>query len=83
MQGLGWIAAIFVGGLAGWIASRIMGANTGLLMNIILGIIGAIVGRFALGLVGVTTSPTWISQGFAGLVGACLLIGLVRLVRGR
>ncbi len=29
MQGLGWIAAIFVGGLAGWIGSRIMGRIPG------------------------------------------------------
>ncbi|MEJ6393427.1 GlsB/YeaQ/YmgE family stress response membrane protein [Gymnodinialimonas sp. 2305UL16-5] len=83
MQGLGIVAAIIVGGFAGWIASSIMKANTGLITNIILGIVGAIVGNFTLGLLGLATSPTWISQGVAGLIGACILIALIRLIRGR
>ena len=83
MQGLGLIAAIFVGGLAGWFASMFMRANTGILTNIVLGIVGAIVGNWVLGLVGFTTSPTWISQGAAGFVGACLLIFVIRVLRGR
>ena len=52
MQGLGWLAAIIVGGLAGWIASSIMKADTGIILNVILGIVGAIVGNALLGLVG-------------------------------
>ena len=83
MQGLGIIAAIFVGGMAGWIASMFMRANTGIFTNIILGIAGAIVGNWTLGLVGFETSPTWISQGAAGFVGACILIFIIRLLRGR
>ena len=47
MTGLGWFAAIIVGGLAGWIAEKIMKSDMGLIMNIILGIIGIVV---ALGL---------------------------------
>ena len=35
MQGLGWLAAIIVGGLAGWIASSIMKADTGIILNVI------------------------------------------------
>ncbi|MEJ6391159.1 GlsB/YeaQ/YmgE family stress response membrane protein [Gymnodinialimonas ulvae] len=83
MQGLGLIAAIFVGGLAGWAASMFMQARTGILTNVVLGIVGAIVGNFILGLVGATTSPTWISQGFAGFMGACILIAVIRFLRGR
>jgi F0F1-type ATP synthase assembly protein I len=44
--GVGWIAAIIIGGLAGWIASRFMNSDTGVFMNIILGIIGAAVASF-------------------------------------
>ena len=33
--GIGWIAAIIVGGLAGWIASAVMKADTGIFLNII------------------------------------------------
>ena len=41
LNGVGWIAAIVIGGLAGWLAEMFMKSNMGLLMNIILGIIGA------------------------------------------
>ena len=81
MLGLGWIAAIIVGGFAGWAASSIMGARTGIFVNIALGIVGAIVGRFALGIFGLAPSAGWIGQGIAGLVGACIIIVLVRFFR--
>lgn len=80
MAGLGWIAAIIVGGVAGWIASTIMRANTGLILNIVLGIIGAVLANFLLGLVGISASATWISQGIVGLIGACILIFAWRAV---
>ncbi len=83
MQGLGWIAAIIVGGLAGWIASNLMKARTGLIANVALGIFGAIVANFLLRLVGIAASPTWISQGLVGLAGACLIIWGARQLRGR
>ena len=83
MQGLGWISAIIVGGLAGWAASSIMKARTGLLMNVILGIVGAILANFLLGLVGITASATLISQGIVGLIGACILIWAARAIRRR
>jgi uncharacterized membrane protein YeaQ/YmgE (transglycosylase-associated protein family) len=39
--GVGWIAAILIGGIAGWLAERFMKSNMGLIMNIVLGIVGA------------------------------------------
>lgn len=81
MQGLGWLAAIIVGGLAGWIASAIMKADTGLFMNIIIGIVGAVVANALFGMLGVyTQAGSWIAQGFAGLVGAVILIWLYRAI---
>jgi len=74
MQGIGWLAAIIVGGLAGWIASMIMKANTGLILNIVLGIVGALVANFILSLFGIFASGTWLAQGIVGIVGASLLI---------
>ena len=56
--GIGWIAAIIIGGVAGWIASNFMNSNTGLLANIVLGIIGAAVASFLLG--------CWASHSAAG-----------------
>lgn len=81
MQGLGWIAAIIVGGLAGWIASNIMKADTGMFLNIILGIVGAVVANALLGVFGVHfAAGSWLAQGLAGLVGAIILIWLKRAI---
>ena len=81
MQGLGWLAAVFVGGLAGWIASIIMKADTGIFMNILLGIVGAILTNFLLGLLGIFAASTWIAQGAVGILGAVILIALARAMR--
>lgn len=81
MQGLGWIAAIVVGGLAGWIASIIMKADTGLIVNVIIGIIGAVVANALLSVFGVyTQAGSWLAQGVAGLIGAIILIWLYRAI---
>lgn len=81
MAGLGWIAAIIVGGLAGWIGSTIMKADTGMFLNIILGIVGAVVANALLSMLGIyTQAGSWLAQGAAGLVGAIILIWLYRAV---
>lgn len=82
MEGLGLLSAIIVGGLAGWIASNIMKSDTGIFMNIILGIVGAVVANFLLGLFGINfAAGSWLAQGLAGLIGAIILIWIVRAVR--
>lgn len=81
MAGLGWLAAIIVGGLAGWIGSSIMKADTGILVNIILGILGAVVANALLSVFGIYTQPgSWLAQGVAGLIGAIILIWLYRAI---
>ena len=77
--GIGWIAAIIIGGLAGWIASNFMKSDTGILMNIILGIVGAIVANFLFGLLGVSFGGG-LGYLVAGLLGACFLIGAARAI---
>ncbi|MER9330266.1 GlsB/YeaQ/YmgE family stress response membrane protein [Mesorhizobium sp. M0152] len=82
VNGVGWIAAIIIGGLAGWFAEMVMKSNTGVFMNIILGIVGAVVlnailraldfGGFGVG---------WTAYLITGFIGACLLIWAGRLVR--
>jgi uncharacterized membrane protein YeaQ/YmgE (transglycosylase-associated protein family) len=79
--GVGWIAAIIIGGLAGWLAEMFMKSDTGVLMNIIMGIVGAALANFLLGLVGVTFGG-WVGYLIAGFVGACIIIFLWRAVRG-
>lgn len=79
MQGLGWLAAIIVGGLAGWIASNVMKADTGVIANILLGIVGAVIANALLSMAGIyTQAGSWIAQGIAGFIGAVILIWLGR-----
>ena len=81
-NGVGWIAAIIIGGLAGWLAETVMKSNMGVFMNIILGIIGAVVLNailHALNFGGFGTG--WIAYLITGFIGACLLIFIGRLVR--
>ncbi|WP_347268048.1 GlsB/YeaQ/YmgE family stress response membrane protein [Paracoccus sp. (in: a-proteobacteria)] len=81
MQGMGWLAAIIVGGLAGWIASSIMKADTGMILNVVLGVVGAVVGNALLGLFDLSAEAgSWTAQGVAGLIGAMVLIWLYRAV---
>jgi uncharacterized membrane protein YeaQ/YmgE (transglycosylase-associated protein family) len=82
VNGVGWLAAIIIGGLAGWLAEMVMKSNIGIFMNIILGIVGAIVlnailQALNLGIFGVG----WFAYLITGFIGACLLIWVGRLVR--
>jgi uncharacterized membrane protein YeaQ/YmgE (transglycosylase-associated protein family) len=80
-EGVGWIAAIIIGGIAGWLAEKFMHSNMGLLMNIVLGIVGAIVANFILGVLNIQPLAGWLGYLITGFVGACILIALGRLVR--
>ncbi|WP_265516732.1 GlsB/YeaQ/YmgE family stress response membrane protein [Nitratireductor luteus] len=79
MEGIGWIAAIVIGGIAGWLAKQFMNTNTGLLMNIVLGIVGAAVASALLGVFGISFGG-WIGYLIAGFIGASILIAIVRAV---
>ncbi|WP_309084321.1 GlsB/YeaQ/YmgE family stress response membrane protein [Chelativorans sp.] len=83
MEGLGWILTIVVGGIAGWIAEKIMKTDTGLLMNIIIGILGAVILNAILVAVIGETFGGVIGQLVVAVIGACILIWLYRLIRGR
>ncbi|MGB8089381.1 MAG: GlsB/YeaQ/YmgE family stress response membrane protein, partial [Pseudolabrys sp.] len=67
--------------LAGWAAEHFMKSDTGLLMNIVLGIIGAAVASAIFSFFGVNLGG-WLGYLISGFVGACLLIWIVRAVRG-
>jgi len=76
---LGWI---ILGGIAGWLASIISGINAsmGLVANIIVGIIGATIGGFIFsfaGGTGITGFNLW--SLFVALIGAVILLGIVRI----
>ena len=81
MTGLGWFAALLVGGLAGWLAEKFMNRDHGLMLNVFMGIVGAMI--FNALLVGVfgSTLGGWVGQLFVGFVGACILIAGITVVR--
>jgi uncharacterized membrane protein YeaQ/YmgE (transglycosylase-associated protein family) len=83
MEGVGWIGAIILGGLAGWIAERVTKSDMGLLMNIILGIVGALVLNAILRLLNVIPPDGWLWQFIIAIIGAVLLIWVWRLIRGQ
>jgi uncharacterized membrane protein YeaQ/YmgE (transglycosylase-associated protein family) len=82
MEGVGWIGAIIIGGIAGWIAEKMMHAEHGLLLNIVLGIVGALVLNAILMLIFGATLGGWFGQLIVGAVGAMLLIWAYRMIRG-
>ncbi|MBZ9677554.1 GlsB/YeaQ/YmgE family stress response membrane protein [Mesorhizobium sp. ES1-1] len=82
VNGVGWIAAIIIGGLAGWLAEMVMKSNMGIFMNIILGIVGAVVLNFILQALNIGVfGAGWIAYLITGFIGACLLIAVGRMVR--
>jgi uncharacterized membrane protein YeaQ/YmgE (transglycosylase-associated protein family) len=82
MEGVGWIGAIIIGGIAGWIAERVTQSRMGIIANILLGIIGAVFLNAVLRLVGVIPPGGWLAQLVVGAIGAIILIWLWRLLTG-
>lgn len=78
---VGWVAAIVIGGVAGWLAEKFMKSSMGLIMNIVLGIVGAAIAGWLFSFLGVGFGG-WLGYLVAGFIGACILIALVRMVRG-
>ncbi|EHR69310.1 putative membrane protein [Burkholderiales bacterium JOSHI_001] len=86
---MNFILWLVVGGLIGWVASKIMGtdAQQGMVLNVVVGIVGAMLGGWLLSpWLGVATINQDVFNAAAlavSLLGAVLLLALVRLVRGR
>ncbi|MDZ7930041.1 GlsB/YeaQ/YmgE family stress response membrane protein [Rhodococcus sp. BS-15] len=85
MLGLGFIGWIIIGGLAGWIGSKIMktDAQMGIILNIVVGIIGGLLGGFLLSTFLDVEGGGIIFSFITCLLGACILLFLVKLVTGR
>ncbi len=72
---------LIIGIIAGWLAGLIMrGRGFGIVTDLILGVLGAVIGGWALRWIGIVTFGL-VGSLIAALVGAVILIGLVRLVR--
>ncbi len=77
--GIGWLAAIIIGGIAGWLAELITRSNMGILTNIVLGVIGAGLATWLFGLMDIRMAG-WPGYLISGFVGACVLIVATRLL---
>jgi uncharacterized membrane protein YeaQ/YmgE (transglycosylase-associated protein family) len=78
---MGFILWIIIGALAGWIAGQVMkGGGFGLLGNSGVGIVGSFIGGWLFGLLGIG-GGNLISSLVAAVVGAIILLYVVRLVR--
>ncbi len=73
---------IIVGLVAGWATGKIMkGSGYGPIVDILLGIAGAIIGSRLLGLFGIYTSGGLIPSILVAIVGAVVLVLIVRLIK--
>ncbi len=80
---MGILLWIIFGALVGWVASMIMKSGGGLLWDIVIGIIGAVVGGYIMNLLGYGDVSGFNLYSFlVALLGACILIAIVRAVRG-
>ena len=75
MEGVGWIGAIIIGGLAGWIAEKVMGGDHSILTNIGIGIVGALVlNALMIMLMAALVQGVHLRNGFwSALIGSILL----------
>lgn len=81
---MSFIVWIVLGGLAGWVASMIQktDAQMGVLANILVGIVGAFIGGFVFSLFGGEGVTGFNIYSFVvALVGAVILLGLIKLFR--
>jgi uncharacterized membrane protein YeaQ/YmgE (transglycosylase-associated protein family) len=77
-----WFWIILIGILAGFLAGKLMqGRGFGLIVDLLLGIVGSYIGSWLFVKLGIATSGGFIGQLLVSLVGALLLLFLIRLIR--
>jgi uncharacterized membrane protein YeaQ/YmgE (transglycosylase-associated protein family) len=73
---------LLIGGLAGWIAGLIMkGGGFGILGDIAIGIVGGLIGGFLFGLLGIGPDGSLLGALVTAVVGAIVLIAVVRTIK--
>ena len=76
------IGFLIMGAIVGWLAGKIMsGHGYGVLWDIVVGVVGAFIGGFVFSLI-FGTQPTGLVISFiVALIGACILVAIVHLVK--
>ncbi|MEP7187721.1 MAG: GlsB/YeaQ/YmgE family stress response membrane protein [Roseiflexaceae bacterium] len=83
---MNFIIWLIVGAIIGWLAGMVMGDREGTLLNIVVGIVGAFLGGFVFNLLGIggsniNNNDFSIGGLVVSFIGACILLGIVNLVR--
>lgn len=78
-----FIIALVIGGVAGTLAGKIMKSENPLWIDVILGLVGGVVAKALFGLIGIGTTGmfSWIGDIIFAVIGACLVIFVVRLIK--
>ena len=78
---------IIIGILAGWLAHKVMGGRGGLIWNLIIGLIGSWIGFLAADKFNIHLGeifPGWFwGNLIVSAAGAIILLGILRVLRGR
>jgi uncharacterized membrane protein YeaQ/YmgE (transglycosylase-associated protein family) len=86
---MNFIIWIIAGAIIGWLASMVMGTSgrQGLLLDIVVGVVGAFLAGIVLtplfGIATINQNDFSLPALLVSLLGAVLLLAIVRLVRGR
>jgi uncharacterized membrane protein YeaQ/YmgE (transglycosylase-associated protein family) len=83
---INFIIWLILGAIIGWLAGMVMGDREGTLLNIVIGIVGAFLGGFVFNLLGlggsnINNNDFSIGGLIVSFIGACILLGIVNLVR--
>jgi uncharacterized membrane protein YeaQ/YmgE (transglycosylase-associated protein family) len=71
-----------VGLVAGWAAGKIMkGSGYGLVMDLALGVIGSLVGNWIMRMLGLITPSNLVAQIVVAILGAVVVVALVRMLK--
>jgi uncharacterized membrane protein YeaQ/YmgE (transglycosylase-associated protein family) len=79
---IGFVVATVVGAIIGWIAGLIVtGSGSGLFGNLFYGIGGLVLANLVLRPLGISFETDWFGPLIAAVIGAVVLILIVRLIR--
>ncbi|HLK23511.1 MAG TPA: GlsB/YeaQ/YmgE family stress response membrane protein [Caulobacteraceae bacterium] len=77
-----WLIVVAIGAVAGWLAGLIFrGRGFGLIGDIILGVLGSFLGAWLFHRVGVNLPGGYLGSFVAAIVGAGILVLILRLLR--
>lgn len=79
---MNFLIQLVLGALAGWVASLIMKSRSSLLWNILVGAVGGLLGGWLAKAIGIGAQNR-LGSFLVAVAGACVLIFLVRLIRGK